>query len=173
MFSWSLKNAKQRLVITGALLAFFLFLAVSVLLRTEDCLIAECGGKPLFAWPIEVGCCFEVTFMHSLNLSPITDVIEWTGYDLVVRKSIFTAFGAGVPTPSDGIGTDLVFVDGRYELLGIDKHMESFTIMTQTVPDHRIYLNGREARLLELAGSGKAVDIAVRRMSLIRRLFYA
>jgi len=141
-----------------------------VLLSPEANLTAECGGKRLFSWPIKTGDCFEVSFIHSLNLSPITDIIEWTGNRMVVRKSIFKTFGAGVPTPSDGIGTELIFVDGHYELLGIDKSMSSFTIMTQDVPAHRVSLNGREASLLDLAGSGKAVEIAVRRVFFITRL---
>lgn len=160
----------RRLLIPGVfrapavLFAFIAILAAAlVLLSPADRLIAQCGGRRLFAWPIKTGDCFEVTFTHSLNLSPITDVIEWTGSDFVVRKSFFKSFGAGVPVPSDGIGSALVFVDGRYELLGIDKHMSYFTIMTQDVPNHRISLSGREASLLELAGSGRAVDIFVKR----------
>ena len=117
----------------------------------------------MFAWPISAGDEFEVTFIHSLNKSPITDVIEWSGRDLIVRKSVFKTFGAGVPVPSDGIGAELLFVDGHYELIGIDKHMPSFTVITQDVPDHTIRLGEREARLLELAGSGKPVRISVRR----------
>ncbi|MCL1805060.1 MAG: DUF1850 domain-containing protein [Clostridiales bacterium] len=121
----------------------------------------------MFAWPIKAGDCFEVTFIHSLNRSPITDFIEWTGRDMVVRKSRFSTFGAGVPVPAEGVGTDLIFADGHYELIGIDKHMPFFTIMTQEAPNHQVSLHGREASLLELAGSGQAVDVAVRRMPLL------
>ena len=131
---------------------------------SSECLIAECNGAILFAWPIDTGEIFEVTFIHSLNKSPITDVIMWTGVDLSVVKSIFLSFGAGVPIPSDGIGTELVFVDGHYELIGIDKHMSGFYIMTQDIPDHRIVCRGREASLLELAGSGASVYITVKRL---------
>ena len=160
-----------RLFRIGVLFFLVLYLAAAIaLLQPEDCLVAECGGRRLFAWPIRAGDCFEVTFIHSLNLSPITDVIEWTGESLVVRKSIFSSFGAGVPVPSDGVGKELVFKDGRYELLGIDKYMQDFTIMTQEAPNHRITLNGREAFLLDLTGSGKAVDVKVRRAPLLSRL---
>ena len=138
--------------------------AAVVLLRPERCLVAACGGRRLFAWPIAAGEAFEVTFTHSLNLSPITDVIEWSGDDLIVRKSVFRTFGAGVPVPADGVGEELLFIDGHYELTGINKHMSGFTIMTQEVPNHIITFKDREARLLDLVGSGKAVDIAVRRV---------
>jgi hypothetical protein len=134
------------------------------------CLTARCDGRLLFAWPIKPGTSFEVTFTHSVNQSPITDVIEWTGSELVVRKSRFKAFGAGVPVPADGIGTELVRVGGYYELIGIDKAMPDFTILTQTVPNHIVTMGAREARLLELAGSGRQVRLAVKPVTLYKPL---
>jgi hypothetical protein len=134
-------------------------------------LTAACDGALLFAWPIRAGDFFEVTFTHSVNQSPITDVFEWTGDDLVVTKSRFKAFGAGVPVPSDGIGTEMIRVGEFYELIGIDKHMPNFTIMTQTVPDHRVTMGAHEAVLLDLVGSGKQVVIEVRQVSFLGALF--
>ncbi len=151
------------------LLTFVVLIAL-VLLWPGECLVAECEGKRLFAWSIRTGEEFELTFTHSLNLSPITDVIEWTGSDLSVVKSVFKAFGAGVPVPADGIGTDIIYIDGHYELVGIDQHMQSVTILVQTVPNHQIAFRERKAYLLSLAGAGKSVTIAVRRVPLIFRL---
>jgi len=160
-------------IFRGVLKCLALLAAVfvaSILLWPQECLIGESGGKRLFAWPIKAGESFEVSFIHSLNLSPITDVIEWSGHDFVVRKSIFKTFGAGVPVPSEGAGSDLIFVDGHYELIGIDRRIPGFTIMTQGVPDHRIFFNGREARLLEFVNSGSPVDILVKCLPLAARL---
>ncbi len=140
-----------------------------VLFWPGECLVAECEGERLLAWPIKAGEEFELTFTHSLNLSPITDVIEYTGSDLSVVKSVFKAFGAGVPVPADGIGTDIVYTGGHYELVGIDQHMQSVSILLQTVPNHQIAFRGRKASLLSLAGAGKSVTIAVKRVPLIFR----
>ena len=147
----------------------FLLLALALLWPVR-CLTAKCEGKLLFAWPIRAGERFEITFTHSLNLSPITDVIEWTGGDLVVIKSIFSTFGAGVPVPADGAGTELLVVDGHYELIGIDKHMRSIPITVQEVPKHRITLDGREALLTALAEPGKTVVVSVKPAPLAARL---
>ncbi len=159
------KRKRRLIVLSAAALAAALFL-----LWPGECLTAKCEGRRLFAWPIRAGEEFEITFMHSLNLSPITDVIEFTGRDLSVVKSVFKAFGAGVPVPADGIGTEIISVDGHYELVGIDQRMQSVTILTQTVPNHHIAFRGREASLLSLAGPGKSVTIAVERIPLIFRL---
>jgi hypothetical protein len=105
-----------------------------------------------------------------VNQSPVTDFIEWTGSELIVRKSRFKAFGAGIPVPSDGIGTELVRVADGYELIGIDKALPDLVIMTQTVPDHTIALGAREARLLALVGSGRQVTLAVKTVPLFKRI---
>ncbi|MCL1834533.1 MAG: DUF1850 domain-containing protein [Oscillospiraceae bacterium] len=136
-------------------------IALLALLWPVGRLSVTCGGEMLIAWPIDKGERFEITFTHSLNLSPITDVVEWTGSDLVVVKSIFKTFGAGVPVPADGVGSELVRVGDHYELLGIDKHMQSISILLQETPDHHLSFNGREASLLEAAGPGSTVEIKV------------
>ena len=143
------------------------FVSALFILRPVDCLTARSGGRLLFAWPIRAGDFFEVTFIHSLNKSPVTDHIEYDGNELIVRKSVFKTFGGGIPVPSDGIGTELIKTDSGYELIGIDKRMPGFTVITQVYPDHRIAMGGREASLLSLAGSGAAVEISVKKIPFI------
>ena len=136
----------------------------------DDCLVAENGKTVLFARPIRAGESFEVTYTHSLNLSPVTDVVEWTGADLVVRKSMFKTFGAGIPLPADFAGSELLFKGDHYELVGIDKHMLGFAIVTQKVPNHKITFDGRETCLLDIAESGAPIYITVKPLSFIARL---
>lgn len=158
----SARGGRRRKLAYIAACSTALSIILLFLLWPAHCLTIERGGKLLLAWPISKGERFEITFTHSLNLSPITDVIEWDGRDLVVIKSIFKAFGAGVPVPADGLGDDLVFVDGHYELIGIDSHMQSIPIMVQEAPNHFITLNGCDVYLLELAGSGSVADVMVK-----------
>jgi hypothetical protein len=170
LISYTQQSAGRRAVLSAA--AMLLIMASIVLFRQDDCLVAEYQSSVLFAWPIRAGDTFEVTYLHSINFSPVTDVIEWTGRDLVVVKSVFRTFGAGIPIPTDitGAGAELLAVDGHYELIGIDKHMQGFYVMTQAVPDHRIIYGGREARLLDLISSGNPVRITVKRQPLLTRL---
>jgi hypothetical protein len=148
------------------LVALFVFL-----LWPHACLTVRCENQLLLAWPIKTGDAFEVTFTHSLNQSPITDVIQWTGEDLLVVKSIFKAFGAGVPVPSDGVGSELHFVDGQYELTGINKHMQDFSILLSEVPDHSLTFKDHYVRLLEIVNAGRIATITVERISFFTLLF--
>lgn len=162
---------KGSIIKRVAPLFFLLFLFVMVSLSwPEECLTAESGGKLLFALPIHKGDVFEVGFTHSLNLSPVIDVIEWTKNGMILRKSMFKTFGAGIPVPSDGIGTELVHVNDRYELLGIDKPLRNFSIMTQTIPNHYILFKGSEISLLDLVEPGKVVEVAVKNVPRFTRL---
>ena len=147
-------------------------LIVALLLRPVDCLTAVCGGTLLFAWPIREGDVFLVSFTHSLNRSPVTDYIEYTGKGFIVRKSAFKTFGGGIPVLSDGIGTELIKTGDGYELTGIDKAMEYFFVLTQEYPDHHIILGKRSASLVGFAGSGASVKVAVKKMPYIAFLLY-
>ena len=160
---WS-RSIIAAIILLSACVVFAFFL-----LR-DDCLIAESRGIALLVWPISAGECFEVTYTHSLNLSSVTDIIEWTGRDMVVVKSVFKTFGAGIPVPADWIGSELLFTGDHYELIGIDKHMQGFSIITQQVPNHKITFNEREAFLLDIAESGTPITITVKRLTFIQRL---
>ena len=149
------------------LLAALLFVS---LLWENEYLVVEHNGNLLSAWTINEGERFEVDFMHSLNLSPIVDVFEWTSEGMVLRESLFQTLGGGTPTPADFPGSELVHLDGGFKLTGIDLPFSAFAILTQEIPNHRISFAGRELFLLDLVGPGESVTIDVRRMSIATRL---
>ncbi|MCL2852319.1 MAG: DUF1850 domain-containing protein [Defluviitaleaceae bacterium] len=161
---------KDKTHIWLVIVAVISLIMIFVLFRSEYYIVSEHNGRLLFAWAVNKGERFEVEFIHSLNLSPIVDVFEFADDGMVLRKSMFSALGAGTPTPADFPGSELIHSDGMFKLIGIDKPMEAFSILTSDVPDHRVSFGEREARLLELVASGRSVTIEVRRMSLAKRL---
>ena len=163
----SSRTLRRRKVIV--ILAAIVLLSTIASLPTS-LLVAECEGAILFAWPISKGETFEISFLHSLNLSPVCDVFIWTGSEILLQKSIFKTFGAGIPIPSDGIGTELIKVEDHYELIGIDQTIYSIPIMLSDVPNHMVSHKQKTAYLLDLADSGKSVLITVRRVTLFTRL---
>ena len=150
--------------------AFAIVTLILTLFRNEYYIVAEQNDTLLFAWAADKGERFEVEFVHSLNLSPIVDVFEVTGEGFILRESIFSSLGAGSPTPADHPGSELIHSNGVFRLIGIDKPMNSLTILTQDTPNHRISFGEREAFLLELVGSGKSVTIEIKRLPLAARL---
>ena len=114
----------------------------------------ERTGAVFSALPMRRGETFQLRYTHSVNLSDVTDTIEWTGEQLVCRSTLFTAFGAGIPVLADGIGTDFIQTDEGFVITGINKPETRILVMLQTVPNHRLLWRGQELALMRQYGSG-------------------
>ncbi|MDL2258847.1 DUF1850 domain-containing protein [Eubacteriales bacterium OttesenSCG-928-K08] len=121
----------------------------------------------LLTLPVNKGESFQIAYLHSINLSPVKDTIEWTGESLTVRESWFKTFGAGIPIPADGIGEELIKVNNGYILTNINKEQESFLLMSEDVPNHHLIYRGREISLLALGGAGTLLKFEVKKVSLL------
>lgn len=119
----------------------------------------------LAAVPLRQGETFYIRFTHSLNLSDVTDELQWTGGRLLCRSTLYATFGAGIPDLTDGIGEKFTQTEEGYLLSGIDKPEDHIDIMLQTVPRHRLLYRNREADLLKAYGSGTLIRLEVKRLS--------
>ncbi|MDO5112258.1 MAG: DUF1850 domain-containing protein [Clostridia bacterium] len=157
-----------------------LFLAVALLLcfvpfRTRIVLSDYRTGRTLCTYPIGDGETFAIRYTHSVNLSSVTDTLEWTGKALILRTSLFTSFGAGIPVPADGIGTAITNTEDGFLLTGIDitQPDNALLIMLQQVPDHHLLYRDRAISLLDMAGSGALLRLCVRPVSLMTILLHS
>ncbi len=130
----------------------------------------ERTGKDLMTLPLEIGETFQLRYTHSVNLSDVTDTMEWTGDTLVCRSTLFTAFGAGIPVLADGVGTDFTHTAEGFLITGIDKPETRILVMLQTVPNHRLLWRGQQFFLMERYGSGTLLRLEVRPVSIITLL---
>lgn len=132
------------------------------------------ANKTLLVLPLEPGETFSIRFTHSLNLSDVTDTLEWTGETLILRESRFSAFGAGIPVPAEGIGETLVNTPDGFVLSGIDAAQadNALLIMLQSVPDHRLLYRDRELSLLAMSHSGALLKLCVRPVSVFEMIVY-
>ncbi len=132
-------------------------------------------GELLRVLPLGKGESFAIRYKHSVNLSHVTDTLEWTGDRLMLRTSLFTSFGAGIPVPADGIGTDITNTEDGFLLSGIDTPQKdnALLIMLQTVPEHCILYRDQEVSLLAMAGSGALLRLCVKPVSIYALIFYS
>jgi len=158
------------------LLLVFILLLLFAALPLWDGLTVEDNRKEktLLVLPIRKGECFRLRFTHSVNLSDITDTTEWTGRELILRTSLFTDFGAGVPVLADGIGKEFENTAEGFLISGIDTVQKNNTIpiMLQTVPDHRLIYRGELIFLRELAGGNGYIALRARKVSLMEMLLF-
>lgn len=159
------------------LLIVALCAATALLLPMRHALVVENlrTDKTLLVLPISAGESFSIRYIHSVNLSPVTDSLEWTGTVLVLRSTCFTSFGAGMPVLSDGIGTSFENTEEGFLLSGIDKVQTDncIPIMLQTVPDHCLLYRGEEIRLRALTGGNAYIAARVRRVSIMETILYS
>lgn len=99
-----------------------------------------------------------LSFVHSVNRRPVHDTIRVASDRLIVVKSVFDSFGAGMPEASTAEGTLRIGEDGWLEWT-INRPMPEVVVRIGWVANHTLRLKGREVPLAELAAPGTAVAL--------------
>ena len=141
--------------LTIAVAAFFLNMEGHLTIRDGD------TGQEYARYPMEPGGEFSITFIHSVNQTAITDCY-CVGADgeIVLEKTIYYSFGAGVPFDLNPGETLSYGEDGAMIISGIDRTISDFYLFVGTVSDHTLSLGGEDVSLRELCGRNTKVRIA-------------
>lgn len=107
---------------------------------------------------------FSITFIHSVNQYPLTDIYEIEDRNIYVEETVYCSFGAGVQTElNPGEVLDKVYLD-RPDYQGwamvirnIHQQRNNVGYIVGTVSDHVLSVNGRDVSLRELCGRNAAV----------------
>ena len=141
-------------------------------IREQLTVFDERTGRMLLTLPIAAGEEFYLRYTHSVNLSDVTDGIEWTGDTLMVRSTLFKSYGVGMPVLADGIGTHFENTPDGFLITGIDRPEPGILLLLQEVPNNRLLYRGREINLLDRFGSGTLIRIHVCPVSIMQTLLY-
>lgn len=120
------------------------------------------AGRVVLCARVEPGEEFLIAFIHSVNRRPVHDTLRAEMDHLVIVKSRFDAFGAGMPEASTPEGTLAVAPDGWLEWT-VNRPVPEVTIRVGRVADHTLHLKGREIRLSDLSEPGSALTFRVRK----------
>ena len=120
-------------------------------------------GRVAFCVWVRPGEEFVLSFVHSVNKRPVYDTLRAEGDHLVIVKSRFDSFGAGMPEASTDEGTLTVAPDGWLEWT-VNRPVPEITVRVGRVAEHTLHLKGREIRLADLAEPGKALTMRVRKI---------
>ena len=120
-------------------------------------------GEKIAEFPVKEKDQFSITFIHSVNKSPLTDVYEIRNQEIFVVETIYYGFGAGVQTEIED-GQTLTFADdGAMVVSGIDKKIPDLSYFVGTVSDHILKLDNREISLRELCGQNCMVKFSCKK----------
>jgi hypothetical protein len=120
-------------------------------------------GRVALCARVQPGEEFVLAFVHSVNKRPVYDTLRAEGDHLVIVKSRFDSFGAGMPEASTDEGTLTVAPDGWLEWT-VNRAVPEITVRVGWVAEHTLHIQGREIRLADLAEPGKPITMRVRKI---------
>lgn len=157
---------KKRLVAAIIAIAAFTAAAVCTALffsKTEMLVLYNTqSGQVYKTFRMAEGDEFAVEFIHSVNQSPIKDVFAIRGGRIVVDRTVYSAFGAGVQTEI-GEGQTLEYdIEGNMVVSGFNIVFDKVKYIVSTVYDHILYIDGQELNLTELCGKNAHIAFELR-----------
>lgn len=152
---------KKKVYLLGAVLLLGGILLLSV--KEKELLIRDQNTGEIYGrFEVEEGEIFSITFIHSVNQTPVTDrmLITEKGFD--AYETIYSSFGAGVQTELLEGETLSYDQEGNMIISGFNHSYTSLNLIVGTVSDHILTIAGREISLRELCGRNASVAIVVK-----------
>ena len=151
----------------AAAAAIVIVAAVAVILwlnpHGQRLVLTDSGsGKVYAAYPVSDGDTFSVTFIHSVNKTPVSDVYEVRGGSIILSGTVYYSFGAGVPDELAEGEKLSIREDGAMVITGMDKNLDGVVYAVGTVSDHVLELGGEEISLRDLCGRNSKVRFEIR-----------
>ena len=157
----------KRLLQTGAAIVVIITASIFLLFTLSvPCLVLKNGdtGGVIRRFPLQEGDEFSVTFIHSVNKSPVTDVYHVLKGDIYVVRTIYYAFGAGVQTEVEA-GQRLDYgEDGSMIVSGFNRRLDQLSYIVGTVSDHTLEIGGEQLSLRALCGRNTTVRFSSSRL---------
>ena len=106
-----------------------------------------------------------VSYTHSVNRRHVYDFLRIEGSGLRIVRSVFDAFGAGIPETSTSENPLRIMADGRLEYT-VNRPVPDITIFVGRVAGHVLHIKNREIPFTSLAEPGMALRFSVEKRSL-------
>jgi hypothetical protein len=124
------------------------------------------SGRTTFCEQVEPGEEFVLWFVHSVNKRPVYDTLRAEADHLVIVRSRFDSFGAGMPEASTADGTLTIAKDSWLEWT-VNRPVPDITVRVGWVANHTLDIKGREIRLADLAEPGTPLTLRVRKVRML------
>lgn len=154
-FAWSY-------IFAGFICVGLLFLPFITVLEISDFK----SQRKLYLARMESGEEFTISFVHSVNRRPVYDTLRVEDDHIVIVRSRYDSFGAGMPETSTGEGTFTVAKDGWLEWT-VNRPVPDISVRVGWTADHTLHIKAEKIRLAELAEPGTALTIKAGKVSII------
>ena len=153
---WTIAIAAVVLLTTAA--------AVIFVLATGGTRLVICDrdtNKKYASYAVRQGEEFSISFIHSVNVTEVTDVYYVDGKTIVCDKCIYSSFGAGMPTEWEE-NWQVSYEGDKMTISGLDIRQKEVTYIVGTVYDHVLHLGGEDIVLNELCGKNAEITLKIK-----------
>ena len=112
--------------------------------------VEDDAGETLLSVPVEENATVTVAYTHSVEKTPVRDVYAVRDGGLVMTRTEFRSFGAGLPSTVDVERGD----DGSFVYHPPNRRTEELVVATSPIADHDLVVDGRRYDLVALAEGG-------------------
>jgi len=148
--------AGAALAVLATLLFSFAFSSGPYLLLAND----E-TDEVLLRHPVYQGQEFSVSFIHSVNQSPVREIYIIVGGKIVLTAAQFETFGAGMPTELESGQVLVRLPDGDMRIDGFDRSLTELRYMVPHGSDIILNIGERQIPLSSLDAPGQTVRFSV------------
>ena len=143
------------LLLCGVLIALvYFFYPLYIVLA----ITATKQGKLVLCAEMAEGEEFVLSFIHSVNKRPVYDTLRMEGDHLLIVKSLYDSFGAGMPETSTETSQLKFRKDGWLELT-VNRPVPEILLFVGRVADHSLTIKGRKMVLADLVEPGTSLAI--------------
>lgn len=153
----------MAIIAIAAMLVLLLFWPGKTVMQLCD----GASGRIYAQFEVEDGTKFSISFIHSVNKSPVEEGYFVKDMDIYLDTCLYSAFGAGVATEIEE-GQSLTYTeDGQMLITGFNRKINELSYIVGTVSDHILKINGEEISLRDLCGRNSTVRFRAEKKSLL------
>ena len=113
---------------------------------------------------------FYVSFIHSVNKTPVNEYYSISKDKLILEKATFYSYGAGMPEAGEYGGDEPILVDKQIQLNNIHKEFEKFTYYAGTYANHSLNIENHKILFSQFVKPQTPVTFEVKKISIITLL---
>jgi len=145
----------------GVLIAlFYLFYPLYIVLA----ITATKQGRVVLCAEMAEGEEFVLSFIHSVNKRPVYDTLRIEGDHLLIVKSRYDSFGAGMPETSTE-NMKLQFDKDGWLVWTVNRPVPEILLFVGRVANHSLSIKGREIALVDLVEPGTSLSLKTHKAS--------
>ncbi|MCD6167956.1 MAG: DUF1850 domain-containing protein [Caldisericia bacterium] len=118
-------------------------------------------GKTLLSFNVEDKDTFEISFIHSVSLSPVYEYYRIEDGDIVLYETDFSYSSAGLPTETEG-EEKLIMEKDKFKLVNMNRPFKEINYGIVKEWNFKLYIKGKEYNLSKMFGTRRVI-ITLRR----------